>query len=270
MQSHRIISGLTIVVMVVLVAAGYFLVAQPQLASASTANAQLLDTQSQISSSQAALAALKSEQKKLPALKKQLKALQSSIPSNIDGSEYIRGLNELANTAGVTITSIALLDPVAYASPAGSPPAASTSPSPSPSASASPSPAATTPAASGWTPPTNPLITGSNFVDIPVTVAIAGPWDQSLAFIKGLQSGKRLFLVTGIVTKQADDGSGLTTTINGYIYALIDPQAAAAEAAAEKSARASATPTPTPTPTVSTSPNPSGSSTPTPTTSPTP
>jgi hypothetical protein len=114
------------------------------------------------------------------------------------------------------------------------------------------------------------LITGSNFVDIPVTIAVSGQWDQSLAFIKGLQTGKRLFLVTGIVTKQADDGSGLTTTISGFIYALIDPKAAAAEAAAEKKAAASPTPTPTPTPTVSVSPNPSGSSTPTPTTSPTP
>ncbi|MBW8871816.1 MAG: hypothetical protein JF618_06490 [Leifsonia sp.] len=258
---------MTVLLMAVLVAAGYFLVAQPQLAEASTANSQLVETQSQISSSQAALVALKSEQKKLPSLKKQLKALQLSIPSNIDGSEYIRGLNDLASAAGVTITAISVQDPVAYSSPVPAAPAAST---PSPSPSASPSPAAPAPVAAGWTPTTDALITGSNFVDIPVTIAIAGPWDHSLGFIKGLQTGKRLFLVTGIVTKQADDGSGLTTTISGFIYALIDPKAAAAEAAAEKAATASPSSTPTPTPTVSVSPNPSGSSTPTPTTSPTP
>ena len=270
MQTHRIISGLTILVMIVLVAAGYLLVAQPQLAAANTANAQLVDAQSQISTSQAALAALKNEQKKLPALKKQLKALELSIPSNIDGSAYIRGLNDLASSAGVTITAIKVEDPSAYSSPVAAVPAASTTPSPSPSASASPSAAATAPVAAGWTPPTDALVTASNFVDIPVTITITGTWDQSLGFIKGLQTGKRLFLVTGIVTKQADDGSGLTTSISGFIYALIDPKAAAAEAAAEKAALATATPTPTPTPTLSTSPNPSGSSTPTPTTSPTP
>ena len=269
MQTHRIISGLTIFVMVVLVAAGYFLVAQPQLAAAATANSQLVDAQSKISTAQAALVSLKNEQKNLPELTKQLQALQLSIPSNIEGSAYIRGLNDLASTAGVTITGISMADPEAYVSPAPAAPAATTTPSDSPSAS--PSPAATTPAVSGWTPTTNALITGSNFVDIPVTITITGAWDTSLNFIKGLQTGKRLFLVTGIVTKQTEDGSGgVTTTISGYIYALIDPQAAAAEAAAEKAAQASASPTPTPTPTVSTSPNPSGSSTPTPTTSPTP
>ena len=270
MQTHRIISGLTIFVMIVLVAAGYFLVAQPQLAAASTANAELVDTQAQIASTQAALTSLKSEQQKLPSLKKQLKSLEMSIPSNIDGAAYIRGLNDLASAAGVTITSIKVSDPAAYVSVApivaadSTGAAATASPTPAPSASP------TTPAASGWTPTTDPLVNSSNFVDIPVTVAVSGSFDASLAFIKGLQTGARLFLVTGIVTKQGNDGSSVTATITGYIYALIDPKAAAAEAAAEKAAQASATPTPTPTPTVSTSPNPSGSSTPTPTTSPTP
>jgi Tfp pilus assembly protein PilO len=276
MQTHRIISGLTIFVMVVLIAAGYFLVAQPQLAAASTANSQLVDAQSQITSAQAALVSLKNEQTKLPALKKQLQALQLSIPSDIEGSAYIRGLNDLASTAGVTITGISVSDPQAYVSPivAAAPAATGTAaPTASPSASASPSPAATTPAVSGWTPTTDALITGSNFVDIPVTVTISGAFDASLNFIKGLQTGTRLFLVTGITTKQADDGSGtVTTEVTGYIYALIDPKAAAAEAAAEKAASASPTPTPTPTATATSTatPNPSGSSTPTPTTSPTP
>ena len=273
MQTHRIISGVTIFVMIVLVAAGYFLVAQPQLAAASTATAQLADTQSQIASTQAALTSLKSEQQKLPDLKKQLQALQLSIPSNVDGAAYIRGLNDLASSAGVTITSIKVTDPAAYVSLAAPAPAAAAGTGTTPTASATPSPSAspTTPVTSGWTPTTDPLINSSNFVDIPVTVTVSGSLDTSLAFIKGLQTGARLFLVTGITTKQLDDGSeGVSATISGFIYALIDPKAAAAEAAAEKAAAASASPTPTPTPTVSSSPNPSGSSTPTPTTSPTP
>lgn len=267
MQSHRIISGLTIFVMVALVAVGYFLVAQPQLAAASTASAQLVDAQSQISTTQAALISLKEEQKKLPALKAQLKALQLSIPSDIDGSSYIRGLNELASTAGVTITSIVVTDPQAYIAPVSAAPVVTPSASPSPSAT--PSPAATTPAVTGWTPTTNALITGTNFVDIPVTVTVTGSFDTSLGFINGLQTGTRLFLVTGITTKQADVGAGVTTTVTGYIYALIDPKTAAAQATAEKAAAAAtATPTPTATPTVTTSP--SGTATPTPTQSPTP
>ncbi|CAN5192267.1 hypothetical protein BH11ACT4_BH11ACT4_00170 [soil metagenome] len=264
MQSHRIISGLTIFVMVALVAVGYFLVAQPQLAAASTANSQLVDAQAQISTTQAALISLKNEKKKLPELKSRLQALQLSIPSKIDGSAYIRGLNDLASSAGVTITTIVVTPPQAYIPPVSATPAATPSASPSPSAS--PATAATAPAATGWTPTTDALITGTNFVTIPVTVTVTGSFEGSLNFINGLQTGTRLFLVTGIVTKQSDNGSGVTATVSGYIYALTDPAAAAKEAAAEKAS--TATPTPTATPTAT--PSPSGSATPTPTQSPTP
>ena len=270
MQSHRIISGLTIFVMVVLVAVGYFLVAQPQLAAASTANAQLVNAQSQISTTQAALISLKNEQEKLPDMKAQLKALQLSIPSNIDGSAYIRGLNDLASAAGVTITSIAVTDPQAYVPPVLAMPAATPTASPSPSASATPAPAAAAPAVSGWVPTMDALITGTNFVTIPVTVTVTGSFDGSLGFIHGLQTGTRLFLVTGIVTKQAEGGSGVTATVSGYIYALIDPKLAAAEAANEKPAAAATTTTPTPTTTPTATTSPSGTATPTPTQSPTP
>jgi Tfp pilus assembly protein PilO len=278
MQSHRIISGLTVLVMIVLVAAGWFLVAQPQLAAASTANDQAAQAQTQIASTQATLASLKSEQKNLSTLKEQAKGLQLSIPANVDSSAYIRGLDGLAAAAGVTITTITVADPQAYVPPVVATPVtpattATASPSPSASASAAATPMA--PVDTGWTPTTDALITSSNFVAIPVTITVDGQWDGALAFIKGLQSGSRLFLVTGFTTKQGDEASssgGVTANISGFIYALIDPKTAAVQAAAEKAAadKASETPTPTPTPTVSSSPNPSSSATPTPTPSSTP
>jgi len=55
MQTHRIISALTVFLMVVLVAAGWFLVAQPQLASAATANTTLAGVQSQSEATQATI-----------------------------------------------------------------------------------------------------------------------------------------------------------------------------------------------------------------------
>lgn len=274
MQSHRIISGLTVLVMIVLVAAGWFLVAQPQLAAASTANDQTAQAQSQIADSQAKLASLKKEQENLPSLKKQAAALQLSIPANVDSSAYIRGLDGLAAAAGVTITTITVADPQAYVAPIVATPATpTTSASPSPSASASAAATPATPVDTGWTPTTNELITSSNFVAIPVTISVDGQWSGALAFIKGLQSGTRLFLVTAFTTKENDDAAaagGVTANISGYIYALIDPKTAAIQAAAEKAAQASASATPTPTATPTASLNPSSSATPTPTPSSTP
>jgi hypothetical protein len=266
MQSHRILSGLTVFLMVVLVAAGWFLVAQPQLASAATANTSLAGVQSQISATQATITHLVGEQKKLPSLKKDLAALRLSIPATAASSAYINGLDALAAASGVTITELTLDDPVVYTSPAPvvpTAPAAGASPSPTPT----PTPTSTkAPAPTGWTPPSDPRITEANFIAIPVSVATSGDWGTTLTFLKGLQSGQRLFLVTGIST-ELDAVGALKATVKGYIYVLIDPASAKIDTS---KAESDLTPTPTPTPTVSASPNPSGSSTPTPTTSPTP
>lgn len=266
MQTHRILSALTVFLMVVLVAAGWFLVAQPQLAAAATANDSLAGVQSQTAATQATITRLISEQKKLPALTKDLAALRLSIPAAANSSAYINGLDALAAASGVTITDLKLNDPVVYSSPAAAAPAAAAggaTPSPTPT----PSPTATKPAVPlGWTPPSDPRITGANFIAIPVEVTTSGDWPSTLSFFKGLQSGQRLFLITGIAT-ELDTSGALKATAKGYIYVLLDPASAKIDTTKAENAL---TPTPTPTPTESSSPNPSGSSTPTPTTSPTP
>lgn len=267
MQTHRLLSALTVFLMVVLVAAGWFLVAQPQLASAATANDALAGVQSQSVATQAAIKQLIVQQKDLPKLTKDLAALRLSIPNGADSSAYINGLDALAAESGVTITQLTLDNPLVYSSPAPAAPtpAAGATPAPTPTPSASP---AKTPVKTGWTPPSDPRITGANFIAIPVSVTTTGTWDTTLVFLKGLQSGQRLFLITGLSTEL--DASGvLKATAKGYIYVLLDPASAKIDTSKDESAL-TPTPTPTPTPTVSSSPNPSGSSTPTPTTSPTP
>jgi len=268
MQSHRILSGLTILLMVVLVAVGYFVVAQPQLAASSAASLQLASVESQIAGAQTAVVTLKAEQQKLPALKEQLAALRLSIPSSVDSSLYINGLTALASANGVTITALTVSDPQSYVPPVGSAVAttpatgasASPTPTPSPSADAVPAPVST-----AWAPTTDPLITGSTFVVIPVKVTVAGPMAHTLGFAKGLQSGSRLFLVSGLnLSHDAVNPANVSMGIDGYIYVILDPKAAAA--ASTKAT--TATPTPTASPTVTTSP--SGTATPTPSQSPTP
>jgi len=267
MQTHRIISALTVFLMVVLVAAGWFLVAQPQLASAATANTTLAGVQSQSVATQATIKQLIVEQKDLPRLTKDLAALRLSIPAGAESSAYINGLDALAAASGVTITELTLDNPVVYTSPVPAPaaPTAGATPSPTPTPSASP---VTTPAPTGWTPPTDPRITGANFIAIPVSVTTAGTWSTTLTFLEGLQTGQRLFLITGLNT-ELDQSGVLKATTKGYIYVLLDPASAKIDTSKDEQALAP-TPTATPTPTGSSSPNPSGSSTPTPTTSPTP
>jgi len=273
MQTHRLLSGVTILLMVVLVVAGWFLVAQPQLAAASTANGQLASAQAQIASTQQTIDQLKSQQKGLPKLQLKLADLRKSIPEGAESSAFIDGINALAASAGVTIKALSMSDAVPYTPPVVAKPPAASGPTPAPSASATASPAPVAPVApSEWSPTSDPSITAANFVAIPVSITSLGDWNATLAFFHGLQSGTRLFLISGFTT--ASDATGvITATTTGYIYALLDPKADALRAAYDKAhptPTPTATPTPTPTPTAPASPNPSGSSTPTPTTSPTP
>jgi len=254
MQSHRLISGATILLMIVLVVAGWFLVAQPQLAAAATANTALSGVQTEITRTQATIAQLRSQQKDLPKLEKQLAALRTSIPATAAASSFIDGLNALAASAGVTLTSISVSDGVAYTAPA--PAAATGAPAPgsTPEPSASPTPAAPV-VPTGWAPKSDPRITGSNFVAIPVSISTVGDWNATLSFFHKLQSGKRLFLVAGFstdtgpaapvgtapttkTTKAAPVVTVLVTTskITGFIYVLLDPKADALIAANEKTA----------------------------------
>jgi Tfp pilus assembly protein PilO len=261
-QSHRILSGLTILVMIALVAAGWLLVAQPQLAAASTANDQIASVNTQVATTQTTINQLRAEQAKLPDLKAQLAALRSSIPTDADVSQYIDTLNALAGASGVTLTSIKVSPAAAYVAPVIVPPVTASTSTPAPASTSAPATPATPVTPTAWSPTVDSTITGINFVSIPVNVTVSGSQDQTLAFLKGLQTGTRLFLVNAINNTVASDGNGVTASIDGFIYVLLDPAATAAATKTAPAAGVTVDPTATP--------NPSGSATPTPTQSSTP
>ena len=97
-------------------------------------------------------------------------------------------------------------------------------------------------------PETNALITGENFVVVPVSVEIVGSWQQTLNFIKGLQSAERLLLVTDVDTSR-DGGEDLfKTTIGGSIYVLHDPSRPSGDESADETDAAAVVETPAPDP----------------------
>ncbi|MGN6324931.1 hypothetical protein [Pseudolysinimonas sp.] len=252
-QMHRIFTVLMVALMVGLVAAGWFLVAQPQLAAAAAAEDQLGSVRTQISSSQVALAQLRAQKGKLGELTAELTGLQASIPSNLASSSLVADLDREAKAAGVTIANIAVTDPVPYA-PATSPgaPAASASSSgatPAPSASATPAPAPSAPSSkAAYSATTDRQITAANFIPVPVSISIQGGWDQTLAFVRALQSGDRLYAVGTLSSKTDTNTSGTyKTTVTGYVFALIDPAAAPSASTASATTDSSQTESPTPT-----------------------
>lgn len=189
---------ITFVVAVALVAGGWFLGVSPLLGVKATAdkNRTALATQNDVLAGQ--IAALEAKKAELPELQDRAVSLERSVPSEVDGAAFIRDLNDLANASGVTIQSIVITDGSVYGQPADG-----------------------TDVEGAPVPVTDPLITSENFVLVPVTVTVAGGWNELLAFSHALQTGQRLVLVTSISSSAGE--SGYQFILGGTMYALQRP-----------------------------------------------
>jgi Tfp pilus assembly protein PilO len=208
----------TVTLMLAVVLVGWFLGVQPFLDAANIADAKRAAVELQISQHEAEIAKLTSENSQLPELEKQFVALSASIPSTTDTSSFIKGLDALAKTTLVEIAGITVADPLAYSVPLSAVAPVVDVGADAPVASAPP---ATTPLA----PPavTSPLITPDNFVAVEVGIEVRGTYAALLNFVKGLQSGERLFLVTGLTSDRNQDSAdpaAVSATVKGYIYVL--------------------------------------------------
>jgi Tfp pilus assembly protein PilO len=224
-----------VLVMVALVAGGWFLGIQPQVAAAALANQTRVTTEGTNATAESLLASLKKDYSDLTPLKARLASLVESVPNAANMSSFVSEINSLAGAHGVTVNTITVADATPYTPPIAPAPApsasASPSPSPSPSATAAAPVAPTGPVA----PPqvTNPKITAVNFVAIPVTLSITGSYSNVLDIVSGLQSGPRLFLVDALST--TTNGSNVDATVGGLVYVLVDAGATGSTAASASS-----------------------------------
>ncbi|WP_155865185.1 hypothetical protein [Gryllotalpicola ginsengisoli] len=231
MNSNRlwILGG---VVMAVAVAVLAWLVGiSPQLDQAATADEQKTAAQQQLQASQVQLAKLKKDYASIGELKQQLATLQASVPGEPEVTDFVRQLSSQASSTHTTLTSITVGEPTAYApqSAAGSTAASSGTAS----STATPAPTANATAAAVAPPlTTDPSITTSNFLLLPVTLAASGDYASLMDFTQAVQQdGPRLFLVDKLDVQKAaaaaTDGSSSGTsssgsaTVAGYIYVLV-------------------------------------------------
>ena len=250
--------------MVAVVAVGWLLGIQPQLAAVATADQSRATVQAQNATNEAVLAKLKKDYSSIDELKQKLVSLRQSVPASAEMSAFVTELDMLAGANQVTVNSITVSDAMPYTPPVAPAPAPTPSASPSATPSATPSPVAAPPV-EPTAPPTvtNSKITAANFIAIPIQLALSGSYSNVLNFVSGLQTGPRLFLVTALSTKESAvagaPAGAVDSTVGGFVYVVLDPGAAAAKAA-----------TPTPKPTPSPKPKPTSTSSPTPSSSPTP
>ncbi|TXK19155.1 type 4a pilus biogenesis protein PilO [Homoserinibacter sp. GY 40078] len=193
-----LISG---VVIIGLLAGGWFLGVSPLLDAQNDAEQQRIAAASQNQTLQMAIMTLAKEEENLPSYEKRAAELERAIPQDVESAEFLEQVNSLATKADVTVAEFTLGELTPYAPPAGE--------------AADPDLAPT--------PATDARISPDNFILVPVTISVEGGWNEVLSFIHGVQSTDRLVLVTKITTSVTD--TAYSATLSGAMYVLLRPGA---------------------------------------------
>jgi Tfp pilus assembly protein PilO len=204
-----------VIAVVAIIAAGFGLGVQPQLAAASAADSSTTQAQSQNSTTQVELAQLA----RLAATQSTLEATNATLGSAVTGSlrlsSFSRQVRTVAALDGVTLISLSPATAKPYAAAPSGTAAASTA---STASTTSTTTASATPGEFGKV---DALITPTNFVLIPITITVSGEEAAAVQFASDAQHLNRLFAVDTVdfATGNAA-GVAPTTTISGSIYAL--------------------------------------------------
>ncbi|MBW4042761.1 MAG: hypothetical protein HIU86_11680 [Acidobacteria bacterium] len=218
MNANRIWTLGAVVAVVGILAAGFGLGVQPQLAAAATADAATAQTNTQIATTQVELARLS----RLAATQTTLEAtdskLGSAVTSTLRLSTFSRQVRAIAALDGVTLTSLDPSTAKPYAPLVAATAGTTSSTSSGAATSTTAAPAATTPGSFGKT---NALITPANFAIIPVSITVTGPEAAALQFASDAQHLTRLFAASNVTfAAGTSTGEPATTTVSGSIYAL--------------------------------------------------
>jgi Tfp pilus assembly protein PilO len=248
MSTRRIWAIGCAVIMAVSIALGWLLGVSPLLSTASLSDESRRAAEAQNDVYSQELAILKEKFSGIDELQEQLDELRVAMPPTARQPDFIDELSRASLQHRITLTTITTADAVAYASNVVAPPVAET-PDADDATTDSADEAESAPAAESTpltlpgegVPVTSGLVTGENFIAIPVSLTFTGDYTNSKAFINSLQTGDRLTSVTGFaLTQGGETGANggaepptSTDTVSGtmslLIWVLIDPTAEEAE-----------------------------------------
>jgi len=236
--------------MVVSIGFGWLLGVSPMLDAAQTADTTRESVDAQNLVYEQELATLKDQFAGIGELETQLADLHSQVPAGSALPAYIAQLVASSQQHAVVLTSLTVSDAVAYtpvvAPIATTTDAAATDAAPADAATPAPQAVPAPDAQGAGTPVTSPLVTGQNFIAIPIAVAFDGGYGNVLDFVESLQKGTRLTTVTAFGTTKADAPASVAAvdedapasapvatdkvkgTLSLYIYVLLDPSATGA------------------------------------------
>lgn len=243
-------SLLAAVLVLAILAAGWFLLVAPKRSEAAGLRKQAVSQQDANARLLQQLEVLKAQQAELPKQRARLAVMRTQIPDNPALPTLIRNLTAAGRKVGVSIDTMApaVPAPVVVAQPVA--PVATTTPESTGSTGSTES----TESGTGTTTPTAPVAPPApSLFQVPLTLNVTGSYFELEQFINKLEGLKRSFLVSGFTLAPATDApSGATSTeaggpapgdltlaLTGRVYLA---PATAAPAAAQPSAAATTAP----------------------------
>lgn len=213
----------TALAVVAVVALAWLLGIGPLLGAAAATETQLVATSAVNDAQAARLAALAADARNLAELQAQVRTSDAALPADPQLATFFRELGDLQRRYAVTVTSYTgaaavAASPTGAAAAAAPPASASTAPAtPAPTATPSAAPAGTPAPAAAATATATPA---GGLSRIPMDLQVTGSYQHLVAFIGGLQSGPRLFLVDRVAISSGTDSAGFTAAVSGAVYVL--------------------------------------------------
>lgn len=206
MNSSRLWTLGSIIVIIALVAGTWFVGISPRLAEAAKANTERASVEMLNAKHAATLLSLKEQFENLPEFTAELEELRLAVPASDDSAELLRQIHSLARSAGVTVTDLTLSSPERFVAPVEPPADQELA------------------AALGSVNP-------ENFLQIPVEQTVVGEYADVMTYIASLQTGQRTFLVHDL---KMDAGlpagdAAVEVTFMGQIFVLLEGVVSAPE-----------------------------------------
>lgn len=186
------------VLIVAILAMGWFLAIDPQLKAAASADAQRSEVEQRNQVEQLALQQLEEQFANLPALTAELATLRQSVPASARIEALSRQIFDLLQQTGTSLSTFTAGDAVPLAESADD----------------------TTVIPAG--------VSADRFATVDVSISISGTRESVISFVEGLQTGERLALLTDVSVSTGDDGV-VTSEVSGIVYLMVDSLPASAE-----------------------------------------
>ena len=215
-----------IVLTLAIFASTWFFGAQPRLDAAAQTREQEASTRAQNATLRAKIAELKKDFDNLDEYRSELATLRTQVPTGADLSGYTRVLQGLADTAGVTLTSLAPGVPQVVTPPGADqaqPAPAATDTTVDGAGSGDATPAPVDPAAEAAASLAKQI---DGMVAMPMTITVVGTYAGVSTFLQSVQTGAdRLYLAVsldGARQLKADASGGRPATEDGDLELAID------------------------------------------------